>query len=127
MDESGGWRESGARAIAQLGARKIPAPVIKLLRSTLAVDPAQRPASPRELMEVLEFCRAKLAGGGGIRSFRKLAVVIAVVVIAAAALFALRLNRQKRISTPANNTGPPPSTLTPLPEKSLAVLPFENL
>jgi TolB-like protein/Tfp pilus assembly protein PilF len=78
-------------------------------------------------MEVLEFCRAKLARGGGIRSFRKLAVLTAVVVIAAAALFALRLNRQKTISTPANNTASSASTLTPLPEKSIAVLPFENL
>jgi TolB-like protein/Flp pilus assembly protein TadD len=127
IDEIRDCQTRAALPIAQLVARKIPAPVIKLLRSTLAVDPAQRPASPRELMEVLEFCRAKLAGGGGIRSFRKLAVVIAVVVIAAAALFALRLNRQKRISTPANNTASSASTLTPLSEKSIAVLPFENL
>src|SRR4030095_3237088 len=41
----------------QLVARKVPAPVIKLLRRLLAVDPAQRPASPRELVEKLEFCR----------------------------------------------------------------------
>src|SRR5437867_1152606 len=39
--------------VEQLAARKVPAPVIKLLRRLLAVDPAQRPASARELMEKL--------------------------------------------------------------------------
>src|SRR2546429_470206 len=36
--------------VEQLVARKVPAPVIKLLRCTLAVDPSKRPASARELM-----------------------------------------------------------------------------
>jgi TolB-like protein len=115
-----------ALPIEQLVARKIPAPLIELLRSTLAVDPAQRPASARELMEALEFCRAKLARGGGIRSFRKLTVLIAVVAIAAATLFALRLYWQKATPTPASNTASSTSTLT-LPEKSIAVLPFLDL
>src|ERR1700745_1663877 len=46
--------------VAQLAARKVPEPLVKLLRCTLAVDPGQRPASARELMEVLESCRRKL-------------------------------------------------------------------
>src|SRR5439155_2408620 len=79
--------------VAHLVARKVPEPVVKLLRSTLDVDPSKRPASARELMEALESCRGKLARGG-IRSFRKPTVLIAVVAIAAAALFALRLTRQ---------------------------------
>src|SRR5437667_3766801 len=36
--------------IAQLVARKVPEPVVKLLRSTLAIDPSKRSASARELM-----------------------------------------------------------------------------
>jgi serine/threonine protein kinase len=47
--------------VAQLAARKVPEPLVKLLRCTLAVDAAQRPASARELMEALESCRRKLA------------------------------------------------------------------
>src|ERR1700757_401051 len=43
--------------VAQLGARKVPEPLAKLLRSTLAIDPAERPASARELMEALGSCR----------------------------------------------------------------------
>src|SRR6266566_7820087 len=55
--------------IEQLAARKVPAPVIKLLRRLLAVDAAQRPASARELMEKLEFCRQQLTAGSGSGSF----------------------------------------------------------
>jgi serine/threonine protein kinase len=47
--------------VTHLIARKVPEPLIKVLRSTLAMDPGQRPASPRELMEALESCRRKLS------------------------------------------------------------------
>ena len=49
--------------VQQLVARKVPALVIELLRSMLAVDPDERPASARELMEAIQNCRAKLTGG----------------------------------------------------------------
>src|SRR5437667_8265941 len=111
--------------IEQLAERRVPAPLITLLRRTLAVDPAQRPASARELMEALESCRRKLAHGIGV--FYKLTALVGVVAIAAAALFMLRLNRQKITSASASNIAPSASALTPLPEKSIAVLPFENL
>jgi serine/threonine-protein kinase len=104
--------------VAHLVARKVPEPVVKLLRSTLAVDPSKRPASARELMEALESCRAKLARGG-MRSFHKLTMLIAVVAIAAAALFALTLTRQ------APNA--PSSQAAAAAEKSIAVLPFLDL
>src|SRR5438552_2675413 len=110
--------------IEQLAERKIPASLIDMLRRTLALDPTQRPASARELMEALESCRRKVAHRIGV--FYKLIALIGVVAIAAAAtLFLLRLNRQKITSASANNIAP--SALTPLPEKSIAVLPFENL
>jgi uncharacterized membrane protein YkvA (DUF1232 family) len=41
---------------------------MKLLRSTLAVDPGKRPASARELMEALESCRRNLTRRFGARS-----------------------------------------------------------
>ena len=46
--------------VAQLIARKVPEPLVKLLRSTLAIDPGKRPASARELMEALRTCRRSL-------------------------------------------------------------------
>ena len=110
--------------VEQLVARKVPEPIIKLLRCTLAVDPARRPASARELMEALESCRRKLSHGIGVY---KIAALIAVVAIVAAALFIIGLNRREITSASARNVAPSASALTPLPEKSIAVLPLENL
>src|SRR5947207_9103067 len=112
--------------IEHLTERKVPVSLIKLLRRTLAVEPAQRPASARELMEALESCRRKVARR--ISVFYKLIALIGVAAIAAAAtLFMLRLNRQKITSAAASNIEPSAFTLIPLAEKSIAVLPFENL
>ena len=110
--------------VEQLVARKVPEPIIKLLRCTLAVDPARRPASARELMEALESCRRKLSHGIGVY---KIAALIAVVAIVAAALLVIGLNRREITSAFARNVAPSASALTPLPEKSIAVLPLENL
>jgi Predicted integral membrane protein len=107
-----------------LVARKVPEPIIKLLRCTLAVDPARRPASARELMEAMKSCRRKLSHGIGAY---KIAALIAVVAIVAAALFVIRVNRREITSASARNVAPSASALTPLPEKSIAVLPLENL
>jgi len=111
--------------IAQLVARKVPEPVVKLLRSTLAIDPSKRSASARELMEALESCRRKLANRIGV--FYKLAALIAVVAIVATTFFTLRVNRQKITSASAGNIAPSAAAPTALPRKSIAVLPFENL
>ena len=54
---------------AQLIARKVPEPLVKLLRSTLAVDPEKRPASARELMKALQPVAGTLiaASASGLR------------------------------------------------------------
>ena len=52
--------------IAQLVARKVPDVLVNLLRATLAADPGERPASARELMEILESCRRKLTRHVGV-------------------------------------------------------------
>ena len=49
--------------VQQLVTRKVPALVIELLRSMLAIDPDERPASAHELMEAIQNCRSKLTGG----------------------------------------------------------------
>jgi uncharacterized membrane protein YkvA (DUF1232 family) len=54
--------------VAQLLAREVPEPLVKLLRSMLAIDPGKRPASARQLMEALESCRRKLTRRVGVRS-----------------------------------------------------------
>ena len=50
-----------ALPVQQLSARKVPAPVIKLLRQSLAINPVERPQSARALLGALELCRAKMA------------------------------------------------------------------
>jgi TolB-like protein/Tfp pilus assembly protein PilF len=57
--------------VEQLSTRKVPPALITLLRSCLAIDPAERPASARELMEALESCRRSPgeADGNGPRGF----------------------------------------------------------
>lgn len=54
--------------VAQLIARKIPESLVKVLRSTLAIDPGKRPGSARELLETLESCRRSLIRRVGMRS-----------------------------------------------------------
>jgi uncharacterized membrane protein YkvA (DUF1232 family)/predicted Ser/Thr protein kinase len=54
--------------VAQLIARKVPEPLVKLLRSTLAINPAKRPASARELLDSLESCRRNITRRLGPRS-----------------------------------------------------------
>ena len=110
--------------IKQQTARKTPNPVIQLLRFTLAVNPLERPASARELTESIESCRRKLGHilpneAAAIRNRRRLLAFMGAGVIAAAALVTYSLTQRKPASVVSNRA--PPS------EKSIAVLPFENL
>src|ERR1700719_851324 len=108
--------------IEQLAERKIPVPLVDILRRTLALDPTERPASARELVAELESCRAKLALPHAFtpgRPKRKIAALIATLaILAAISLGALLLRQKPRVVT---------NDATGVPEKSIAVLPFENL
>ncbi len=105
--------------VQELVARKLPEPVIDLLRRILATDPTKRPASARELMSAIEACRAQLGYAmpnetrKG-RSKRKLLAFAALLVLCPVAFFAFRQSAQK------------PAPLPDSPPKSIAVLPFEN-
>jgi serine/threonine protein kinase len=68
LEEIRDRKTRNALPVAQLIARKVPDPLVKLLRSTLAIDPARRPASARELMEALESCRRNITRRVGVRS-----------------------------------------------------------
>jgi serine/threonine protein kinase/Tfp pilus assembly protein PilF len=109
--------------VEQLVERKIPATIIALLRSVLASDPAQRPASARELIERLELCRAQLLsrpkpGKYSARRTFAAAAGIGAVLLLATGLALLKFRQ-------SNATNHQPSLA--LDEKSIAVLPFENL
>ena len=117
--------------VQNLAARKIPTPVIQLLCRILAVDPTQRPASARDFMEMLGFCRARL---GLIPPQRSKALqlggrllVLAAALVIALAFFVFRLSQQKLATANAANTAKVAFAPVHIPSKSIAVLPFENL
>ena len=102
-------QKHAALPVEQLVARKVPAPLIALLRRTLAAEPAQRPASARELMELLQSLQRKLA-----RRRTVTLVSLGLFLICAAGLTSYLLQRRHAADVMS-------------PEKSVAVLPFENL
>jgi len=111
-------RDCQARAnlpVGQLVARKVPAPVIKLLRCTLAVDPTERPQSARELLTALRRCREALEATPRRRRLLQFAALVVAVGVLAIGLTSY-LSRRSR-ATPA----------IVMPDKSIAVLPFRNL
>jgi TolB-like protein/Tfp pilus assembly protein PilF len=99
-----------ALPVHQLSGRKVPAPLIKLLRQTLAINPVERPQSARALLGALELCRAKMAAAP---RRRRAALLYGLLAIGAVGLTSYLRPR-------------PPAPVIP-PEKSIAVLPFENL
>src|SRR5262249_4685634 len=65
--------------VEQLSSRKVPAPVIDLLRSMLATDPSARPQSARELSTRLRRCREKMATPHR-RRLLELATIVLLVI-----------------------------------------------
>jgi eukaryotic-like serine/threonine-protein kinase len=107
--------------IAQLVTRKVPEPLVKLLCSTLAIDPGKRPASARELMEALETCRRKLTRRTGVPRQKPAIRSEAFYVVIVAALLSVVLFLLGRYSVPNEQKA------SALPTKSIAVLPFVNM
>ena len=91
------------------------APVATLLRAMLSPDPAGRPQSARELLAALARCQRALAAP----AIRRRRVLIVAGALALAGFSAVVT---RRMLPPA----PAPAALT-APDRSLAVLPFENL
>jgi serine/threonine protein kinase len=118
-----------------------PAELQQIVSKTLRKDREERYRSARELLEALKGLRHKLEFEAElkpataapswlhwIRSPTALVLGALIAVLAAlATLLTLRVNHQKTISASARNTASSAAALTPLPEKSIAVLPFENL
>jgi serine/threonine protein kinase/Tfp pilus assembly protein PilF len=96
--------------LEQLVARKMPAPVIKLLRHALASDPSERPQSARALSAELELCRRAMAPRPGLQ---RAVLGLGFLVIFALGLASFLIHRY--------------GAAVLSPEKSIAVLPFENL
>jgi serine/threonine protein kinase/Tfp pilus assembly protein PilF len=101
--------------LEELTAAKVPALARRLLRSMLATDPAERPSSARELLAELQRCREVIEA----RPRRRRLAALGFLAISILGLTSYLLSRhiQERNSSVAATA----------PEKSIAVLPFENL
>jgi serine/threonine protein kinase len=105
-----------ALPVDQLKAARVPRRLVSLLVSMLALEPAARPGV-RALIAKLQECRAQILDRS--RAARRFALAVGLIGIATAA-FVLFPRLQNR--APSQNA--PPADIS---EKSIAVLPFENL
>jgi serine/threonine protein kinase/Flp pilus assembly protein TadD len=106
-------RRSKPLPIEQLRAAHVPRRLISLLMSMLAIEPAARPAGAGELARKLQAIRASITGRG--KTVAR--VALAAAIVAVATIVAVRVFY-------SSATKATPSTI---PEKSIAVLPFESL
>ena len=117
-----------------------PAELQQIISKTLRKDREERYHSAHELLQALKALRhnmevdVELQRSSASRSWlhRKpaLAALLLLLLVAASALAVatlLLVNRQNITSVSARSIAPPASGVTALPEKSIAVLPFENL
>jgi serine/threonine protein kinase/Tfp pilus assembly protein PilF len=105
-------RRSKPLPTEQLKAARVPHRFIALLRSMLALEPAARPAGARELAAKLQAIRASITGRRkAVQRFAVAAVFIALATIVVVRIF---------------HPTSPKTTAPVIPEKSIAVLPFET-
>src|SRR2546430_13236073 len=98
--------------LEQLKTAHVPARVIALLQSMLAVDPAKRPQTARELLSAIHRCYARFSTEA--RSRRKRSVIVAAGAILVLGAVAFGTWLYERVQSSAAM------------ERSIAVLPFEN-
>jgi serine/threonine protein kinase len=113
IDEIQVARRSKPLPIEQLRAAHVPRRLISLLTSMLSIEPAARPAGARELARRFQAIRASITGRGKTAA----RVALAAAIVALATIVAVR-------EFHSSGTKAAPSLI---PEKSIAVLPFENL
>jgi serine/threonine protein kinase/tetratricopeptide (TPR) repeat protein len=105
--------------IEQLVAAMVPEPLVALLCSMLAAEPAKRPQSAKELLAGLRRCREAIEARPRRRRLLQLVALLFLVVSAVSltSYFWYRQHFRERM----------PATAMIAPDKSIAILPFENL
>ena len=111
-------QKSDALPIEQLKAARVPSRLRSLLESMLALEPVTRPGT-RDLAARLRSCSAQ-ASGEGVRRTRIALAAALILILGVSASFVFHSLRIYRAAARSNSN---PAA----PEKSIAVLPFENL
>src|SRR5438445_458948 len=106
-------RQTEELPLEQLKSAHVPARVVALLQSMLAVDPAKRPQTARELLAAIHGCYTKFSTEA--RSRRKRSIIVAAGAIVVLGAIAIGAWLYQRAQSSAEI------------ERSIAVLPFENL
>src|SRR4029450_13314927 len=99
--------------LEQLKAVHVHTQVMTLLKSMLAVDPAERPQSARELLAAVHPCYTRFEPRARLRRKRLMFVAAESALAITVVAFAISLYQRARYSAEV--------------ERSIAVLPFENL
>src|SRR5438876_5069581 len=98
--------------LEQLKNTHVPARVIALLQSMLAVDPAKRPQTARELLSAIHRCYMKFSTEARSRRRRSIIVAAGAILVLGAVAFGTWLYQRAQSAAQI--------------ERSIAVLPFEN-
>jgi len=106
-------RHTGALPLEQLRSLHLPGQVITLLKSMLAPDPKDRPQTARELLSAVHRCYQRFNPEARSRRRRGVLAGAALTLVIAAIALGPWLYQRTRSFTPI--------------ERSIAVLPFENL
>ncbi len=106
-------RQTSELPLEQLRGLHLPAQVITLLKSMLAPDPKDRPQTARELLSAVHSCYARFNPEARSRRRRTVLAGAALTFAIAAVALGTWLYQRTRTFTPE--------------ERSIAVLPFENL
>ncbi len=106
-------RQTSELPLEQLRALHLPSQVITLLKSMLAPDPKDRPQTARELLSAVHSCYARFNPEARSRRRKAVFAGAALMFVIAAAALGTWLYQRARTFTPE--------------ERSIAVLPFENL
>jgi len=99
--------------LEQLKNTHVPSRVVALLRSMLAVDPAKRPQTARELLSAIHRCYTKFSVEARSRRKRSTMVAAGAILVLGAIAFGTWIYERAQSSAAV--------------ERSIAVLPFENL
>jgi len=106
-------RQTSDLPLEQLKGLHLPGQVIALLKSMLATDPNDRPQSARELLLAVHSCSDRFNPEARWRRKKAIMVNVALALAIVAIVFGIWLYQRLRPFTPE--------------ERSIAVLPFENL